>query len=355
MASKVFDILQPSANDIKMLALAQCQLSAKKVEPGMKGYVYGKAVSGLQPEYLGSSIIDLKKTWDKLVLAARVLAAVDKPAEIYCVGQRTYAQRAIIKFAKAIGATAAPGRFTPGQFTNQMTGKSKDGKFVEPRILMVADPRLDSQAVKEASYVNIPTIAFCGADSNLQYIDVAIPGNNKGKEALGLLYWMLAREVLRLRGEIPREEYKNDRWAEQFAVDLFFHKDEEEINNSLREEENRQEQFRDDEEFDPQFTGAPDGQFQGQTGYDQTEDWGNTPGGFDQQQGMAPQGPAVPSGYDENQTWADQGQQPQYTDQQQQQPDQGQQQQQFGGNSWDNQPRVGGDNQVLEVSTTYNR
>ena len=119
-------------------------------------------------------------------MAARVLAAIENPESIYCVGQRLYAQRAIIKFAKETGATSAPGRFTRDQFTNQVTQQ-----FVEPRILLVADPRNDNQvtncteisasgyltplnrtfffeAIKESSYVNTPVIAFCGTDSPLE-------------------------------------------------------------------------------------------------------------------------------------------------------------------------------------------
>lgn len=215
------EILEPKPNDIKMLVLADTHISTRKIEPGMKTYVYGNIGDGCENnsgDFAYCSLIDLQKTWDKLVLAARVIAAIDDPTTIYCVGQRLFAQRAIIKFAQQIGATAAPGRFTPGQFTNQVTKC-----FVEPRLLLVADPRTDSQAVKEASYVNIPTIAFCGSDSCLKYIDVAIPGNNRNKESLGLLYWLLAREVKRIRGEITRNmEY-------EIKVDLFFYKDPEEI------------------------------------------------------------------------------------------------------------------------------
>jgi len=216
--------LEPTSDDIKMMILADTHLSAQKCEPGMSTYVYGKAEAGVDANLVGCCLIDIQKTWDKIVLAARVLAAAEDPSSIYCVGQRVYAQRAIIKFAQAIGATAAPGRFTPGQFTNQVTQQ-----FVEPRILVVADPRTDSQAVKESSYVNIPVIALCGSDSPLHFVDIAIPGNNRSKESLGLLYWMLAREVLRIKSDIPRQH------AWEVKVDLFIHKDPEEIDEAEKQ------------------------------------------------------------------------------------------------------------------------
>lgn len=59
-------------------------------------------------------MIDLHLTWQKLMLAARVLVTIENPQDILVVSTRPFGQRAVLKFAHYTGAHCLAGRYASG-------------------------------------------------------------------------------------------------------------------------------------------------------------------------------------------------------------------------------------------------
>ena len=218
MSINVPAILQPTSDDMSKLISASVHIGTTNTDQKMKDYVFKRRADGV-------NIINLGKTWEKLMLAARIIATIENPQDVVVICSRQDGQRAALKYSSYTNCQVIAGRYTPGTFTNQITKQ-----YREPRLIIVTDPRLDYQSIKESSLVNIPVIAICDTDASLKYVDCAIPANNKGTQSIGLLYWLLAREVCRLRGATERDVFKFE--GKEVFVDLFFYRDPSEVEKS---------------------------------------------------------------------------------------------------------------------------
>jgi len=144
----------------------------------------------------GLFVLDIQRTDERIRTAAKFLARFE-PKKVAVAASRLYAHEPVRKFCKLTSATPVIGRFIPGLLSNPLYANR-----IDPEVIVVSDPRADAQAVKEASRVGIPIVALCSTDNEFAGLDFVIPTNNKGRRALAVIFWLLARQVLRERGEL---------------------------------------------------------------------------------------------------------------------------------------------------------
>ncbi len=148
----------------------------------------------------GLSVLNLQKIDERLSIAAKFLAQYN-PEDILVVGRRESAWKPIRMFGNVTGAKVFAGRYPPGILTNPNLDN-----FIEIKILFAIDVGPDRNAVMDAIKIGVPVVAICDTNNQSNNIDLVIPSNNKGKKSLGLFFWILAREYLRNRGILKKNQ-----------------------------------------------------------------------------------------------------------------------------------------------------
>ena len=167
-------------------------IGTKQKSKDMEPYVYKVRDDGLR-------ILNVNLTSEKITEAANFLKDYEAK-DVLVVSARQYGWKPAKKFANACGFVCIAGRFTPGRLTNP-----EMRFFIEPKVIVLTDPAADAQAFREAVNIDVPVIAMCDSNNLTTDIDIVVPGNNKGRRSLALIYWLMAREILRIKGEIPAD------------------------------------------------------------------------------------------------------------------------------------------------------
>lgn len=171
---------------------AGAHIGTKFKSGDMRKYIYKVRKDGL-------NVLDVQTLDNRLKLAGKFIAKYPRES-IAVVSRRAYGQTPTKVFVETVGGMAITARFVPGTFTNPQSTR-----YVEPKAVLVVDPEVDGQAIEEATNIRIPVVAMASTNNSLKNIDIVIPINNKGKKSLALAFWILAKEVLKERGEIKSE------------------------------------------------------------------------------------------------------------------------------------------------------
>jgi len=212
----------------------------RRWEPKMAEYIF-QARNGIH-------IIDLQKTSKKLDEAYKFLKEqAEEGKTVLFVGTKKQAQEASIEEATRCGGYYITERWLGGILTNfktirerinrmtQIEKMKEEGKFELlpkkevaklqkeydklnkilcgiremtklPQALIITDPRIEINAIREARRLGIPVFGIVDTNSDPDDVDYVIPGNDDAVRAVKIVLGVLANAVCEGNG-LPLEDY----------------------------------------------------------------------------------------------------------------------------------------------------
>ncbi|MFA6888243.1 MAG: 30S ribosomal protein S2 [Candidatus Woesearchaeota archaeon] len=179
--------------DSKIYLKSGIHIGTKFRTKQMAGFIYKTRPDGL-------SVLNLEKINARLRVVANLLAQYE-PGQILIVSRRENGWKAVKLFGKATGCSYFAGRYPPGILTNPTLET-----FTETKLILVTDAWPDRNAVLDALKMGIPVVALCDTNNQINGLDLVLPCNNKGKKSLGLVFYILAKEYLKAKNVIQKDE-----------------------------------------------------------------------------------------------------------------------------------------------------
>lgn len=202
---------------------------ASRWNPKMRPYIFTKRNS--------IHIIDIRETVKGLLRAKKFLAkVVSEGHEVLFVGTKRQARDAVRLHAGSVEMPYVCERWLGGTLTNFRTIRSRLGRLEEleaaesdgraaeyskkqisrnarelrkitrnlsgirkmsrlPKALVIVDVQRENIAVREAKALGIPTVCLIDTDSNPDFADIPIPGNDDAMRSINLVLELLASAV----------------------------------------------------------------------------------------------------------------------------------------------------------------
>lgn len=180
------DLLLPQ----EILLSAGVHIGTRVKTKDMEPFIYKVRPDGLY-------VLDMEQMNERIKVTSKFLSRMPLNKVVVASSKR-YGRNPVEKFCNVLGCKPVTGRFTSGTFTNPTYAD-----FFEPAAVIVTDSLADDQIVEEASQCGVPVIALASTDNSKSNVDIMIPMNNKGRRALAIAFWLIARETLREKGELP--------------------------------------------------------------------------------------------------------------------------------------------------------
>lgn len=233
----------------------------RKWNPKMARYIYG-ARNGIY-------IIDLAKSAEAISVAYKALfEIVSQNGKVLFVGTKKQCQEAVTEEALRSGSFYITNRWLGGTLTNyktiesrirylkQLEGKEVDGVFERlpkkeaallrkekeklaytlsgikemrrlPQAVIVVDPEVERNAVREARKLKIPVFGIVDTNSDPDVLDYPIPANDDAVRSVRLIISVLADAVVEAKGGIPVVAYTKDEGEEVTMKDAIRQADKE--------------------------------------------------------------------------------------------------------------------------------